>query len=214
MTEVGEAVAVYGWAPAIPDEVEGQLLIPLPDGFEISEDWWEQTREANRHVRIELVPNRKLRCAMVSMSGGRITFRMSIAMGSWFRSAGGEGFDSATAYDLPAGFRKYPDGAWVSEERIPEHAKPPYPDTYEIIPDFIYEVRSPKQSVELQHEKMLEWIAGGVRLGWLIDPFERTVRIYRENGDVELLEDPAELSGEDVCVGLVVDLAWVWDQSR
>ena len=212
MAKVGEAVAVYGWAPAIPDEVEGQLLIPLPDGFEISEDWWEQTREANRHVRIELMPNRKLRCSMVSWSGSRITARFSASLVNWSDAgAGGLVLDSAAAYDLPAGFRKYPDGSWVSDQRIPPEAVPPYPDIYEVIPDFIYEVRSPKQSLAQQHEKMIEWIAGGVRLGWLIDPFERTVRIYREHGEVELLHEPPELFGEDVCAGLVVDMSRVWD---
>ena len=210
MTEVGEAVAVYGWAPEIPDEVEGQLLIPLPDGFEISEDWWEQTREANRHVRIELVPNRKLRCAMVSWEGSAFTFRMAIEVGLWVRATGGgEGFDSAGGYDLPAGFRKFPDGSWVSPQRMPQ-AERPYRGPYVVVPDLIWEIRSPSQSVELQQEKMAEWIDGGVRLGWLIDPFARKVWIYRANGEVDELDDPPALLGEDVCEGLLIDMAQVW----
>ncbi len=212
MTSFNEATAVYEWAPAIPDDVGGQLLIALPEGFEVTEDWWEETREANRHVRIELTPNRKLRCCMVSWSGSRFTLRLGRQILDWMDAGGGgEGFDSAAGYDLPAGFRKFPDGSWVSDERIPPDAVPPYPDVYEVVPDLIWEIRSPRQSLDQQQGKMVEWIDGGVRLGWLIDPFARKVWIYRANGEVEELEDPAELSGEDVCSGLVIDMSQVWE---
>lgn len=211
MTSVNEAAAVYEWAPAIPREIEGQLLIDLPEGFELTEDWWESTREANRHVRIELVPNRKLRCAMVSMEGSEITIALGAYVFFWSRDGGGGGvFDSAGGYDLPQGFRKYPDGSWVSAERLPS-AQRPRSGTYAVVPDFLWEVRSPRQSLAGQREKMVEWIDGGVRLGWLIDPFARKVWIYRQNGEVEELEDPAELSGEDVCSGLVIDMSQVWE---
>ena len=85
MTEVSEATAVYGWSPTIPDEIEGQLLIPIPDDFEFSEDWWEAIRETSGRVRVELMPNRKLRCVMVSMEGGEITIgpgRLSVSLGA------------------------------------------------------------------------------------------------------------------------------------
>ena len=58
---------------------------------------------------------------------------------------------------------------------------------------------------------MVEWIEGGVRLGWLIDPFVRKVWIYRADGEVVELDDPSELSGEDVCSGLVIDMSQVWE---
>ena len=60
---------------------------------------------------------------------------------------------------------------------------------------------------------MAEWIQAGVRLGWLIDPYDRSVWIYRANGDVVQLDDPPELSGEEVCEGLVVDMSLVWGKA-
>ena len=211
MPSLREATAVYNWTPTIPEDFDGQLFIELPKDFEISEDWWEQTREANRHARIELMPTGKLRCAMVSLEGSRETARMSYLVISWILDGGGgETFDSAGGYDLPAGFRKFPDGSWVSPERMPEAARP-YRGPYSVTPDLIWEVRSPGQSLGQQQEKMVEWIEGRVRLGWLIDPFQRIVWIYRADGGVEQLDDPAELSGEDVCPGLVIDMSLVWD---
>jgi Uma2 family endonuclease len=45
---------------------------------------------------------------------------------------------------------------------------------------------------------MQEYLASGLRLGWLINPQDQTVEIYRPNQDVEILNLPATLSGEDV----------------
>ncbi len=56
---------------------------------------------------------------------------------------------------------------------------------------------------------MLEYIDNGARLGWLIDAKTRRVEIYRPNQDVELLENPVTLSGEDVLPGFVLDISAV-----
>lgn len=53
---------------------------------------------------------------------------------------------------------------------------------------------------------MQEYIENGVRLGWLIDRKNKRVEIYRINRDVEVLENPTSLSGEDVLPGFVLDL--------
>jgi Uma2 family endonuclease len=54
--------------------------------------------------------------------------------------------------------------------------------------------------------KMEEYIAQGIKLGWLIDPRGGTVEIYRPGQPVEILERPATLSGEDVLPGFTLDL--------
>ena len=211
MTEVSEATAVYGWSPTIPDEFDGQLLVPLPEGFEVTDDWWEQLINQHALIRIELTRDRKLRCHMGTSEGSRISFWMSYMLGAWIESrGGGEGFESSSEFISALAERKRPDGAWISPERVPDHSEP-WQHSFRFVPDLVYEVRSPSQSVDQQQEKMAEWIEAGVRLGWLIDPFGRKVWIYRANGGVEELEDPTELSGEDVCSGLVIDMSRVWD---
>lgn len=211
MANVGEATAVYGWTPTIPDEVEGQLLVPLPDDFEVTEEWWDWLREEHRHVRIELTPDKELRVAMVSTEGSYISSAIIHQIWNWIEAGGGGmTLESANAYDLPTGFRKYPDCSWVSPARMPT-APRPWKEKFDFVGDLIVEVRSPSQSTLRQQEKMVEWIDGGVRLGWLVDPFVRKVWIYRANGEVEELDDPAELTGEDVCSELVIDMSRVWD---
>ena len=73
-------------------------------------------------------------------------------------------------------------------------------------PDFVIELRSPSDSLKETQEKMQEYIDNGARLGWLIDPQTRRVEIYRPNQDVEILENPATVPGEDVLPGFVLDL--------
>jgi Uma2 family endonuclease len=57
---------------------------------------------------------------------------------------------------------------------------------------------------------MREYRENGACLGWLIDQKNKQVEIYRQNQDVEVLNNPTTLSGEDVLPGFVLDLAEVW----
>ncbi|MGH2415202.1 MAG: Uma2 family endonuclease, partial [Microcystaceae cyanobacterium] len=59
-------------------------------------------------------------------------------------------------------------------------------------------------------EKMQEYLDNGARLGWLIDPQNQRVEIYRLGQLVEVLDSPKSLSGEDVLPGLVLDLTQIW----
>ncbi len=75
-----------------------------------------------------------------------------------------------------------------------------------ICPDFVVELRSKTDDMSKLREKMQEYLAQGVRLGWLIDPKGGSVEIYRPGRPVEKLDKPATLSGEDVLPGFVLDL--------
>ena len=73
-------------------------------------------------------------------------------------------------------------------------------------PDFVVEVRSRTDSVVAGLAKMQEWMDGGARLGWCIDPYGRRVCVYRAGREVEVLEYPETLSGEDVLIGFVFEV--------
>ncbi len=53
-------------------------------------------------------------------------------------------------------------------------------------------------------------IDNGVRLGWLINRKSRQVEIYRQDQEVEFLESPITLSGEDVLQGFILNLEAIW----
>lgn len=78
-----------------------------------------------------------------------------------------------------------------------------------IVPDFIAEIRSGSDRLKKLQTKMTDvWIANGVRLAWLIDPYDEKVYIYRPDREVETLEGFAgkKLSGADVLPGFELPL--------
>ena len=78
------------------------------------------------------------------------------------------------------------------------------------MPEFVIELRSPSDSLVATREKMEEYIENGVDLGWLIGPANQTVHVYRSNGEVEVLDDPEIVSGEDVLTGFELNVREIW----
>jgi len=79
-----------------------------------------------------------------------------------------------------------------------------------LCPDFVIEVRSPSDRLSQLHEKMEEYRANGATLGWLIDPQERKVHVYRPGKRVECLDRPKRLSGDPELPRFVLELARIW----
>ena len=57
---------------------------------------------------------------------------------------------------------------------------------------------------------MLEWIANGVQLGWMIDPRGRNVSIYRPGREPETRTGLQALAGEGPVDGFLLDLSSIW----
>jgi Uma2 family endonuclease len=110
-------------------------------------------------------------------------------------------------FRLPTRARRSPDAAWFegypsSDQRFPIFA-----------PQFVIEVRSPDDRLARLRDKMQRYINAGVLLAWLIDPFERTVAIYRPNREPETLDNPASVSGEGPVEGFVLNLDGIFSAS-
>ncbi|OKH28792.1 Uma2 family endonuclease [Chroogloeocystis siderophila] len=121
-------------------------------------------------------------------------------------SNAGKTFDSNTMFVLPNGAKRMPDASWVRQNRW-DALTPQQQDGYPpLCPDFLVELRSPTDSLEQLQAKMQEYIENGARLGWLIDPQDRQVEIYRQAQPVEVLQAPSTLSGEDVLPKFVLNL--------
>ncbi|MCC3408604.1 MAG: Uma2 family endonuclease [Microcoleus sp. PH2017_10_PVI_O_A] len=122
----------------------------------------------------------------------------------------GSGFDSSGGFILPNGANRSPDASWVSRERLEALTPKQRKGFVPLCPDFVVELRSASDSLSTLQTKMREYIDNGARLGWLIDPQNRRVEIYRQQAEVEILANPTELSGEDVLPGFVLNLRRVW----
>ena len=142
---------------------------------------------------------------------GRSNFKLTTHFGNWVDANGaGEGFDSSTVFRLPNGADRSPDVAWVRRERwesLTSEERRRFPP---LCPDFVIELRSDTDRLSVLQEKMQEYIENGAQLGWLIDPLEKQVWIYRPGLKAECLNDPATVSGEPVLPGFILQMEKIW----
>lgn len=133
-------------------------------------------------------------------------------LGNW-AIAGGRGiaFDSSAGFDLPNGANRAPDAAWVLQSRL-EALSPEELNEYPpLCPDFVVEVRSKSDRLSAVHDKMAEYIETGAQLGFLIDPIEKRLYIYRPGRAIETLDEPATVRGDPELPGFSLDLARIWN---
>ncbi|MBD2258491.1 Uma2 family endonuclease [Pseudanabaena sp. FACHB-2040] len=118
----------------------------------------------------------------------------------------GKVFSSSTLFKLPGGGDRSPDAAWVENSRwlalTPEQRQnfPP------LAPDFVIELRSRTDDLEPLRAKLQEYIDSGVRLGWMFNPQDQQVEIYRQGQPKEVCQLPTLLSGEAVLPGFVLQV--------
>lgn len=160
--------------------------------------------ESNPKGEVEIMPG-------TGPSTGYRNMDIAVQFGAWSKQTRvGRAFDSSTMFVLPSGARRSPDASWISRDRVAAVPAEQRNRLWHICPEFVIELRSPSDRPRLLAAKMEEWIENGVHLGWLIDPEERTVTIYRAGLEPELLHAPASLAGEGPVGGFVLDLAEVW----
>ncbi len=143
---------------------------------------------------------------------GNKNFRLTGELAIWAKQNGeGEGFDSSTGFILPNGAKRSPDASWIRRERwdaLPAHARRQFAH---ICPDFVVELRSRSDSLKKLKAKMEEYLENGAQLGWLIDPRERKVHVYKPNEPVTILTNPTSISGDPVLPGFVLQMSAIWD---
>ncbi|MFN5955294.1 MAG: Uma2 family endonuclease [Dolichospermum sp.] len=184
------------------------ITLQIPKSLKFTDDKFVEMVAANKDLRLELSPQGEL--SIMSPTGGETGDR-NLELGGqvwfWNRQNGlGKAFDSSTGFKLPNGATRSPDVSWIKIERwnalTPEQRKRFLP----LCPDFVIELVSESDDLADTQAKMREYIANGLRLGWLINPKNKQIEIYRPNQEIEVLESPTSLSGEDVLPGFILDL--------
>ena len=142
---------------------------------------------------------------MVNRSGSMGEGRLFIGLFSWNETddIGGEVHGSNANMRFPDGSRIRPDALWLSPEQVA--AMPPVSagGAITVCPAFVAEIVSETDTLPPLQRKMEQYLANGARLGWLIDPYQRRVYIYRPGVPVEVLDDPETIGGGEVLPGFV-----------
>ena len=58
---------------------------------------------------------------------------------------------------------------------------------------------------------MQEYLDNGAQLGWLIDPLEKRVYIYRPGQPTKVLDDPEAVRGGPLLPGSVLPVRELWE---
>ena len=162
----------------------------------------------NRKLRIERTSEGEV-IVMPPAGGetGRRNAKASARLTDWAEADGtGVAFDSSTGFVLPNGAERSPDLAWVRRDRwdaLTQDQRERFPP---LCPDFVGEIRSRSDRLATLQAKMREYVDHGAELGWLIDPLERKVYVYRPGEPVVCLDDPDSMSGDPVLPGFTLDV--------
>ena len=195
-----------------PTEEKDEALV-IHFGRVMDEDEFYDFCMRNEDLNLELSSEGDI--IVMSPTGGKTGRRnanLNAALVVWAKKDGtGQYFDSSTMFSLPNRAKRSPDSSWVKNERwdaLSEKEQEQFPP---ICPDFVVELRSPSDSLKRLQKKMEEYIANGAQLGWLLDPSERKVYVYRPDAEVEIFEDPEAVSGEPLLRGFTLDVRAIWE---
>ena len=135
-----------------------------------------------------------------------ITYQLSVW---WAKHERGRAFDSSGGFRLPDGSTLSRDASYLSEERLKKLPKGGLRGFPRVCPDFVIELVSDSDTVEELKKRMMGWISNGALLGWLIDPYERQVFVYRPGHEPQRLTGH-KATGEGPVESFVLDRARVW----
>jgi Uma2 family endonuclease len=186
----------------------GPLTLKFRPGLRLSDAAFWKLCRANPDLRLERTAKGEL---VVMPPAGPDSSRRNMSLGAqlwnWNQRTGlGVAFDSSAGFTLPNTAIRGPDATWMTRERWDALTEDERRRFSHVCPDFVVELRSRSDGPKNLRKKMREYLAQGVRLGWLIDPETGEVEIYRPDQPVEVLKAPTTLSGEDVLPGFVLDL--------
>lgn len=178
----------------------------------MNDDEFENFCHHNPDLQIELTKEGEL--VILPPTGGETGIRNFSLIGLFFnwveKDRSGVAFDSSTVFKLPNGAKRSPDLSWVKNEnwnKLSAEEKKKFPP---LCPDFAVELRSPSDSLGNLKNKMTEYIENGASLGWLIDPLEKKVHVYRQNGETEILENPETILGENLLENFTLQMDKIW----
>ncbi len=175
------------------------------------DEFWEFCRQ-NDEMRIEMTKEGDVIImpptgADTGERNSEINFQLKL----WARKdKQGKIYDSSTGFKLPNGATLSPDASWVRKERLEQFTAKQREKFLPLCPDFVIELRSASDSLKELQDKMEEYIENGAQLGWLINPKNKQVFVYRPNQAVEILENPAAVSGEPILKGFELNLTEIW----
>jgi Uma2 family endonuclease len=187
------------------------MTLKLDSIIHLNPELFKKLCQANPEAKLELTYQGEL--VVMSPTGGvtgNRNTKLIARLENWAeQDASGLVFESSTMFRLPNGAFRSPDAAWIRLDRWEKLTEAERETFSPICPDFVVELRSKSDTLTFLQDKMQEYINNGVQLGWLIDPINKQVEIYRSGQPKEVLSNPTQLSGENILSGFVLSLSGI-----
>ena len=210
------AMATQTLTPPLVERAEYILpiVLRLSPVIELTKDQFLAFCEMNDTVRIERTAGGELEIMPpVDLYTGNKELDIAAQLRNWTRRGGrGIAFGPSAGFILPNGAVRSPDAARISKSRLAKLTTEDKRGFGHICPDFVIELRSQSDSLAALKAKMEEYMENGARLGWLIDPQNRRVYVYRPDSEIETLENPENVSAEPELKAFALDLNEIWAQ--
>ena len=202
-----------GMRIVLPDEALPATIRLSPAVRIMDDDEYFEFCMSNRDLNIERTAQGEI--IIVPPAGGDSDYQSNDIAGqlrNWAKRDGrGKTFGSSVEFILPTRAALSPDAAWVSNDRLSRLSKEQRRKFLPVCPEFIIEVMSPSDRLKDALQKMLDWMAAGVDLGWLIHGDKQTVYIFRAGqAESEKRTAISNLSGEGAVAGFDADLTDIW----
>lgn len=168
---------------------------------------------ANTDVKYELCAGKIIAMPPAKPRHGAVISQLSYLLGCHvYEHKRGKLFDGQTGFRMSFEYCYEPDVSYVSHERM----KLILPATgldglFHAAPDLAVEALSPSDSITKTERRMQIYLSYGSRLAWMVDPKNKTIRVYRPGESFELLRGDRFLSGNSVLPGFRVSLAKIFD---
>lgn len=189
------------------------VVLQTRPALEMDDDQFFAFCQLNRDWRIERTAEGEL--IIMPLTGwktGNWNSLINAKLTIWARQDGtGITTDSSTGFDLPNGATRSPDAAWIRTSRLAALTEQQKEKFLPLCPDFVIDLHSRSDKLQTLQEKMQEYLNNGARLGFLLDPIDRRVYVYRPGVAVECLENPSTISGDPELPGFVLNLEEIWD---
>jgi len=127
----------------------------------------------------------------------------------WTTHRRGKVFESNAGFFLNDTSMLCPDACYLLPETVARFGARGAAQIPHVCPDFVLELLSQSDSLREAQEKMVNWVANGASLGWLIDPYKRRVEVYRPGAEAVVISGDS-IDGIGPADGFVLDLAEIW----
>lgn len=213
MTERSAGLGEPAYTPAMSIAIAG-LEPPARVSLEqpiSGEDFWRICMQ-NPDLRLERsAAGELLIMTPTGLRGGGVEGDVFGELRAWALEDGrGKAYGSNAGITLPDSSVRAADACWISWAKLKALTPEQYERFAPVCPEFVIEVLSPSDARPALREKMQQWLANGVELGWLLDPERKTVEIYLQGREPEVLEGHSAVYGEGPVAGFVLELGRVW----